>query len=187
MAAFREDAKFQNTTTGNIRMILHKGGSYDSKTKTIVGGEIIRDEKRKNIIVNTGAVLAARRLMPGDELTAGLQYLAIGTGYGTGTPQVPEPENPTYTQLRTEIDRVAITSHQYLDGNGDPSVTPTNIIQLTTTFLEDDANGALVEMGLFGGNATSTVNSGYMFNYKVFAEWNKTGTTRLTIVWEITV
>jgi hypothetical protein len=117
--------------------------------------------------------------------------LAVGTGFGTGSQQTPQAEDPAYTQLRTEFFRKAITSWTYLDGSGNPVGSPptgVGVVQYTTTFGTTEANAALTEMGLFGGTASATANSGTMFNYKAFSVWNKTVALNasLTIVWTLT-
>jgi hypothetical protein len=125
-------------------------------------------------------------MRPGTSWGAGIGYLEVGTGYGTGTSQAPQPENSAQTQLRVPAARKAITSWTNLDSNGNATASDTNVIQFTTTFLENDVTGALVEMGLFGGDATATIGSGQMFNYKVFPAINKDNTMQLTFVWKVT-
>ncbi len=178
--------KIKKPIVGNVKFVLHKGGSFDVKKQEFTPDtKIISVKEEKNLIVNVASVLLCRRMYPGDDLVDGFQYLAVGTGYGTGTPLEPEAENSTYTTLRNEISRKVFTSTAYLNTTGEVVPTYTNIQQLTTTFLEHEANGSIVEMGLFGGNATSTPDTGYMFNYKVFAAIPKDNNTRLTLIWSI--
>lgn len=180
------------TPVGHIGMILHKGGEYDVKTDTIKGGEIIQKAEFKNLIVNSASVLMAQRMAPGSGpnintgtfINDGLQYLAVGKGYGgTGFDYMnPKPAAVTDTKLRDEIARKEFTSWTFVDPvTGNNTSSPTNILKLSTTFLETEAVGPLVEMGLFGGNATSTKDSGYMFNYKTFPVWNKPNDARLIV------
>ena len=109
--------------------------------------------------------------------------------------------------LQNETIRKKITSWAFVDENGDISDKETNILKLTTLFNENDLsseeNGTLfelassdsskaydrhfiVEMGLFGGDATDDANTGYMFNYKLFPAWNKIEGSSLLINWIIT-
>ena len=109
--------------------------------------------------------------------------------------------------LQNETIRKKITSWAFVDENGDISDKETNILKLTTLFNENDLsseeNGTLfelassdsskaydrhfiVEMGLFGGDATDNANTGYMFNYKLFPAWNKIEGSSLLINWIIT-
>lgn len=149
----------------------------------------------KNLIVNKASVLMARRMAPGsavnvltgNHIADGFQYLALGTGVGSGTLQSPQEESLEQEILRAEIIRKEFSAWQWLQSDGEtPSSEPTNIIELETTFNENEANNALVEMGLFGGNATSSANTGYMFNHKTFPVWNKQVGSILKIWWIIT-
>lgn len=183
--------------TGYIGMILHKGGEWDAKTQSLTpDAEIIEKVEFKNLIVNSASVLMAQRMAPsadtstttaGDFIANGLQYLAVGQGVQeTGTSgfdyQNPQPAAVTNIKLRDELFRKTFTSWSFIDSTTSNTVsTPTNIIQVVTTFLESEAVGPLVEMGIFGGDATSTKDSGYMFNYKTFAVWNKPNDARLTV------
>lgn len=152
--------------------------------------EIVGDWRDPNTIVNQSAVLQVQRMAPGNQGTAGIGYLALGNGPGTGTLSAPEGESLAYKTLRSEFARKAITSWTYVDSNGSPVATPPDgvgIIQLTTTFSATEAIGNICEMGLFGGIATLTANSGTMFNYKAFGAWPKTLALNvpLTIIWTL--
>lgn len=149
-------------------------------------GSLVAERHMKNLIVNKASVFMAKRMRPGTSWGAGITYLEVGTGVGTGTTQAPQPESPTQTALRVPLFRKLISSWTCLDTNGDPTSDDTNVVQYTTTFTEAEAVGALVEMGMFGGDATATTGSGMMFNYKVFPVINKDGTMQLTIVWKVT-
>jgi hypothetical protein len=140
----------------------------------------------KNLIVSKASQFIAKRMRPGANWGAGITHLEVGTGVGTGTTQAPQPESLTQTQLRTALFRKAISAWTYIDGSGNATGTETNVIEFTVSFTDTEANGALVEMGLFGGDATVTLNSGYMFNYKVFPVWNKANGMQLSVTWRIT-
>lgn len=136
----------------------------------------------------------------GEKQSSGLKYLAVGTGTLTN-PDLPydEIENPstwnlqkppseeiTTNRLSGELFRKKFTDWKFLDSTGNLAPSPTNILLLSTTFLEDEAVGPIVEMGLFGGDsANDDPNTGIMFNYKTFKVWNKED-CRLSIVWKIT-
>jgi len=147
---------------------------------------IVQEMHVKNLVVAKASKFMAKRMVPGVSWGAGIGYLELGTGVGTGTTQAPQAEASTQEALRTSLIRNPISAWTYLDGDGAPTATETNVVQYSTTFTELEAIGALVEMGLFGGDATATAGTGYMFNYKVFAVWNKDDTMQLTIRWEIT-
>lgn len=192
---------------GRIHLINHRGDALVRPWETDYARKMIKDPRfgvldlsnievlddfeDHNLIVNQASVLMVQRMAPGNLGTAGIGYLAVGTGYGTGSQQTPQAEDPTYTALRSEFARKAITSWTYLDGLGNAVGSPptgVGVIQLTTTFGTTEANAALVEMSLFGGAASLTAGSGTMFNYKAFSVWNKTVglNASLTIVWTLT-
>jgi len=147
---------------------------------------VLQEMHVKNLIVSKASQFMAKRMRPGASWGTGITHLEVGTGVGTGTTQAPQPESADQTALRAPLARKAITSWTYLDANGAPTASETNVLQLTTTFNETEATGAIVEMGLFGGDATDAIGTGYMFNYKTFPVWNKASDMKLTIVWKLT-
>ena len=213
---FSED-KF-NKPSGQLRFILHEGGELVNGE--IVGGAVLKETVIQNLIVDKASELMAARMAPGavtgsstpafvgNFLDHGLQFLAIGVGmlqnpklpYDEKTNNVdttqwdlqnPPTEQLTVTKLVGELYRKPFTSWCFVDSAGNESTTLTNILKLSTTFYENEANGPLTEMGLFGGDAQDWSNgagkdSGYMFNYKTFKVWNKPNTARLSIVWKLT-
>jgi hypothetical protein len=147
----------------------------------------IMDERHiKNMIVLNASKFIAKRMRPGASWGEGITHLEVGTGVGTGTTQAPQGENAAQTLLRTPLLRKAITSWTCLDANGLPTAADTSVVQYTTTFVELEANGAIVESGMFGGDATITNGTGQMFNYKTFKVINKDDTMQLTMVWKVT-
>jgi hypothetical protein len=83
--------------------------------------------------------------------------------------------------------RKQFTDWKFLDMFGNLSPSPTNVLLLSTTFLESEAVGPIVEMGIFGDNsATTAKDTGMMFNYKTFKVWNKPNSCRLSIIWKLT-
>lgn len=207
-----------NIPVGTIGLIEHQGGEY--KNGRIVGGKLIKKRIIRNLIVDKASELMAARMAPGatigsgtasltgDMLDNGLQFLALGVGqmvdpdqlYDESTNPVdtvswdlqnPPVETLGTTKLVGELYRKPFTSWRFLNADGTETADITNILSLTTTFYEDEANGPLTEMGLFGGdaldwNSGAGRNSGYMFNYRTFKVWNKPSSSRLTIVWKLT-
>lgn len=163
--------------TGFVSIYLHRGALKQQN--------IVQELHIKNLIVANASKFMARRMRPGTSWGAGITHLEVGTGFGTGTVQAPQAENPLQTALRTPLFRKAITSSAYLDTAGVVTATETNILQLTTNFAENEANGPLVEMGLFGGDATNALGSGQMFNYKAVPVITKNNTMQLTIAWKL--
>lgn len=152
-------------------------------------GKCIEERHGKNIIVNTAGILIARLIKDNNEPDGGITYLAVGTG-GSGW-NLQNPPQPTVTQtaLESEIARKAFTTNDvaFVDPTtGDHVVYPTNVVDFTATFAETEAVGPLVEMGLFGGDATELADSGTEMNYRTFPVINKTNSMTLTIVFRIT-
>lgn len=99
---------------------------------------------------------------------SGLQYWAVGEGLSSwNSSQPPEPA-VTDVQLTKEIGRKQINSTDvtWVDSEGRNSVTPTNKLKVKVTFGYNDCAGTWREFGLFGGNASTTTNSGMMINHK---------------------
>ena len=169
--------------SGQIEMVLHKGGEFDKETCKLENvEEVIAKKDVKNLIVNTASQLMAYRMAPlqvsetGTDVTTiknilGLQYLAVGVGIlkdpSKAYDKVTNPvdttkwdlQNPTQEQLTDyklcgELFRKPFTSWAFVDSTDAVSKTPTNILKIVTTFLETEAVGPLTEMGLFGGNAS---------------------------------
>lgn len=142
-----------------------------------------------NIIVNTASILIARLLKDNSEPGGGITYLAVGTGgSGWDLQNPPQPTN-TQTKLNNEIARKAFSTEDvtFVDPDtGDPTTVPTNVLDFTATFAETEAVGPLVEMGLFGGDATDLSDSGTMCNFRTFPVLNKTNSMTLTIIFRIT-
>lgn len=142
--------------------------------KIYKNGELIDVRVGHNIIVNSFLNLTMA-LMAGATGYAGIQYWAIGSGNASWDSNPVDPaENAT--QLTNEIGRVAIASSEikFVDAEYQESATPTNILQIEHLFGANDCNGTWREFGLFGGNATTTANSGIMINKKHHAVITKT-------------
>jgi hypothetical protein len=181
------------STFGGFRL------KHEERTKGLKGeywiqlkdsdGNIVEEQHGNNIIVNSASILIARLLKDNNEPTAGISYLAVGTGAsGWNLQNPPQPTN-TQTKLENELTRKAFTTEDvnFVDPDtGDPTVVPTNIVDYTCTFAETEAVGPLVEMGLFGGDATDQVDSGTMINYRTFPVINKVSSMTLTIIFRIT-
>ena len=142
--------------TGQIKMILHKGGEYDSKTDKIINGKIIDTKEVKNLIVDKASEFMASRLAPGsslnyptidpnndDFLDHGLQYLAIGVGilvnpalpYDKVTNPIditqwdvmnPPAETLTTFKLQGELFRKAFVSWSFVKPDGSDSLDQNN-------------------------------------------------------------
>lgn len=134
----------------------------------------------RNLIVD-GIYQLITSLFAKKEGFKGLQYWAIGSGLDTWEDNLPQPVK-TDTRLVREIGRKAIQSSdfRFVDAEGHTSVTPTNRLAINVVFGYDECIGTWREFGIFGGNATDTVNSGTMINRKVHGVINKTREMEIT-------
>lgn len=107
----------------------------------------------------------------------GIQYWAVGSGNDTWDGTIPYPTpNPTDEKLVNEIGRKSLVPSdiKFVDAAGNPSSAPTNRILITAMFSESDVNGKWREFGIYGGNATSVKDSGFMINHKTHEVITKT-------------
>ena len=149
------------------------------------------DKKVENLIVDVCSELIAEWAFTGvisvvGDHVPGILTLAVGTGALGWDLQNPPPETANLTVLYSELTRKQFASKNYVDSMGNPSVSRTNIIDFLTTFLETEAVGPLVEMGLFGGTGSLNPNGGTRVNAKHFAVINKPATSQLSILWRLT-
>lgn len=98
----------------------------------------------------------------------GIQYWAVGSG-SSNSPSKND------VKLESEIGRVPISASEIVFMNGSSvSSTPTKVLRITHTFGENDCNGSWKEFGIFGGNATTTKDSGIMIDRKTHDVLTKT-------------
>jgi len=164
-------------------------GEYWIKLIDSETGDLIEEKYGHNIIVNTASILIARLLKDNKEPESGISYFAVGTGSSGWDLQNPPQPNNTQTKLEGEIARKAFTTEDvnFVDPDtGDPTTVPTNVVDYTITFAETEAVGPLVEMGLFGGDASDQTDSGTQINYRTFPVINKTSSMTLSITFRIT-
>lgn len=148
-----------------------------------------RKEERhfKNLIVENCALLIAEFLKSNSASVAGIKYLAVGTGVGSGTQAEPEPATVKGTTLQTEVARKAVTVTYNTELSTIDDDTRYNVLDVVCTFAAGEATAALTEMGLFGGDASATAGTGTMINMRRFAVWNKPASASLTLTWRIKI
>jgi hypothetical protein len=119
-----------------------------------------------NLVVTNASVLIAC-LMKRETGYSGLQYWAVGQGLEAWGSTPPDP-TLSAVKLVSEIYRkqISLTDLVFLDASGNISGVPTNIVQVDVTFAAGEGTGTWREFGVFGGNATSTADSGININYK---------------------
>jgi hypothetical protein len=182
---------------GDIFMTLR-----DAKTKRVQ-----RHQEFHNLIVRDASILVARLMKDNQEPPKAAYVLAVGTGDSGWNPMSPPAPTNTQRALYSELTRKTFSSTEFIDSTGVPVARPTNVVDFTTTFVESEAVGPLVEMGLIGGNistnlsirnAVTPANGPYdspivdlttketLINYLTFPVWNKPATSELEIVWRLT-
>ena len=136
----------------------------ESIDRIFKNGVLVDEIHGHNIVVNSmlNLVMCLFKQQSGYK---GLQYWAIGSGASSWDTTSVSPEI-TATRLTKEIGRVALddSCFSFLTPEYGVSQTPTNILQIKKSFGENDCNGEWREFGIFGGNATSSANSGILIN-----------------------
>ena len=150
-------------------------------------GKLVYQYRHSNIIVNTASILIARLLKDSSEPQNRISFLAIGSGSGEWDLFDPPAPTTSKTFLENEFYRKSIDVSTFVHPEtGEPTNAYTNIVDYAVTFGEGEAVGPIVEMGLFGGDATAEINSGTMINWRTFPVINKTSTMSVTVIFRIT-
>jgi len=192
MASFKEvlsKVKKAGTTLNFLNRFLEKTNKIKGEIfiKAFEKDKLVLSYYQPNVIVNTASVLVARLLKDPSEVSGGITFLALGTGEAGWNLQNPPAPTTTQTALASEIVRKRLTSASFIDPtSGEISETPTNVVDYNFEFTEPEAVGAIVELGLFGGDAAEEVGSGLMVNYRTFPVINKTSSMSFVIVVRIT-
>jgi hypothetical protein len=165
----------------------------------------IEEHTLRNLVVLDASILIARLMKDNAEPPHGIFCLAIGTGDVGWNPMSPPAPTDSQRALFSELARKTFTTTQFVDAGGVPTAVPTKVVDFTTTYSESEAVGALVEMGLLGGNVSSNLatrnpvspaNGPYnatvdlttketLVNYLTFPVINKPATSTLSIVWRL--
>lgn len=175
MATGMREEEYYNGAKGRLSLIAKESG------------KVVYEHVQDNIIVNTASVLIARLLKDPTEPDAGISYLGVGSGNDAWDPFDPPAPTTSQTLLEDEFYRKAISKSTFVDPQtGEPTTVPTNIVDYATSFSEAEAVGPIMELALFGGEATSTLNTGTMLNWRTFPVLNKTNAMTLTIIFRIT-
>lgn len=167
----------------------------------------------KNVVTLDAGILLARimkgpnGILPNNMVPSfAVLGLAVGTGDLGWNPLLPPPATNTQRSLYNEIGRKAIASSSFIGNSGSVTTVPTRVIDLTVTFGPSEAVGNLVEMGLIGGDANSTLsirnpilppNGLYdanvdvtgkdcLVNYATFPVISKSVSSTLSFTWRLT-
>lgn len=169
------EKEYTKSPKGRLTLVLRENGKVIKK--------IVQD----NIIVNTASILISRLLKDSSEPTGGITYLGIGSGNSSWDAFDPPAPTTSQTLLENEFFRKTISKSTFIDPQtGEPTTTKTNIVDYATTLSESEAVGAIMELALFGGEASSTINTGTMINWRTFGVINKTNAMTLSIIFRIT-
>lgn len=126
----------------------------------------------KNQIQNSHPLLLAKMMkehINGSYVTCGgVNYFAVGEGL-TSWDYVPPTKSYAAVALQTEIVRYSISQEfgiSYLDPDDGVSIVagPTRMIQIVVT-IPVGLTASLREFALFGGDASHSLDSGYMLNW----------------------
>jgi len=155
--------------------------------KAYENGALVKELTQSNIIVNTASILIARLLKDSSEPTNGISYLAVGSGNSSWNLLDPPAPTTSQTLLENEFYRKAIEFTTFVDPTtAEPTEIATNIVDYSVTFSESEAVGPIMELSLFGGDATDETGSGTMVNWRTFPVISKTNTMTLTVIFRIT-
>ena len=155
--------------------------------KAYEGGKLVQEYRHSNIIVNIASTLIARLLKDSSEPAAGISYLAVGSGNESWDMFDPPAPTTSQTLLENEYYRKQIDMSTFVNPEtGEPTTVCTNIVDYVVTFGEAEGVGPMVELALFGGDATSERNTGTMINWRTIPVINKTATMTLTVIFRIT-
>ena len=128
------------------------------------------ESETHNLVVTSGKVLVARMLMEESGWDTGITYCDVGTDNTAVT--------VADTDLNTGSKRNAITR----------AIRTGNVVQFRTFFAAADITAYLKEIGLFGhSTASSTLETGEMFNRAIIDFDNSSGSKDLTVVVQVTV
>jgi len=154
-------------------------------------GTIEQGDWSPNQIQNAAAIVAASLFCRFSELPAGsgwggILYMGIGSGLTAWDTTAPT-QDPADVSLTTEYFRKAIAAADmsFSDGAGNAVTVPTRFILITITLTTAEANGSLREFGLYGGDATATLDSGQIINWVVHPRIDKDATVTITRTVEI--
>lgn len=138
---------------------------HDAKT-----GRLKSVDHFKNMFVTAGKNSIANRLI-GTDSVGNITYCAVGTG--STAPALGD------TTLGAELARKLISTRE-INAGAD------NAADFTTFFNTSEANGSLEEFGLFGDDASATLNSGTLFARTLHTRVKSSADT-MTVVWTVII
>lgn len=176
-----------------------------------ITGEVTTGKLSNTVVLDAGILIArffkgtASPIAHQSEPSFGVLALAMGTGNVSWDVLNPPAAKNTQRSLWNELGRKQIQSAQFVDGDGNISSIPTNIVDFTTTFSESEAVGPLCEMGLLGADistnmsltnpvlppdgpydpAVDLVGKDTLINYLTFPVISKSSTSVMSWTWRL--
>jgi len=132
-----------------------------------------------NIVVDNGLGLVLGTL--GGIEDFGILTMQVGTGEAGWDISLPEAD-PDVTELVTPLYEKPVVRHYWDEAEDEFTLTPTNILDVRTTFYSEEANGDLREFALRGGSSGDI-----MFDYIIHEKIIKTADYNLLRILRITV
>jgi len=134
-------------------------------TKTNEAGEIIQQFEVPNLVVTSGKVyIAGKMIATNSDVPVAMTHMGIGTG--TASPVAED------TSLGTQTGRVLLSG----------SLQDQNSITYTATFPAGTGTGAITEAGIFNASVAGT-----MLCRTVFPVVNKQAGDTIAVTWKVTV
>lgn len=138
---------------------------------------------KKNLVVAKAGDLLSWFLKEGGLVGGplGIQYYALGSGLASWD-SAPVQPSPSDVKLQTEIAASRkVPSLTFLDANNNPTATKTDKIELQVTYGTTELNGTTWrEFGVFAGDATTSVDTGYLLNHVIHGAFPKTSAITVT-------
>jgi len=117
------------------------------------------------------ATLIGRLALDNSEPLGGFTYCAVGSGDPGWDPLNPPAPDGTETSLVSEFYRKTWADSYFVDDDGTPRTVPEaiannyHIVDFVVEFTENEAVGSIMELGVYGGDATGVLGSGTLLDY----------------------
>lgn len=134
----------------------------------VTGGGLHR--VHQNVRMRNAVLLIAERMI---STNPSITHLALGNGLGNGTLALPQAADTERSTMRSEFNRVPITSIAFDDLTNDQGDTysdgvRTNRLLITTEVPLEECSEQITEVALFGGTGASATDGGTIFAWSTF-------------------
>lgn len=153
---------------GHVRIESYAAGTHDRSSPNADRPTPIAVRFADNVVCTVGKTALLHLLGTDGAATAGIQYLAVGTG--GGTPAASD------VALSSELARQA-TTQVTVSGS---------TLTCQIFFTASQANGTWTEIGAFGNGATSTAGSGTLFGHAALG-YTKTSSLETIVSYSFTL